>query len=57
MKDIDSIREDETEPFDPAEYIRDPDEAALYLNDAISSADPVVVAAAIDTVVRGLGRG
>lgn len=45
----------ETEPFDPAEYIRNPDEAALYLNDAMASGDPAVVAAALGTIARAHG--
>jgi probable addiction module antidote protein len=45
----------ETENFDPADYVRAPDEAALYLNDAISSGDPKVLAAALGTLARAKG--
>lgn len=45
----------ETEIFDPADYVRAPDEAALYLNDAISSGDPKVLAAALGTLARAKG--
>jgi probable addiction module antidote protein len=45
----------ETETFDPADYVRAPDEAALYLNDAISSGDPRVLAAALGTLARAKG--
>lgn len=55
MNNIDRMLDDETEPFDPAEYIRNPEEAALYLNDAIASGDPAVVAAAIGTIARAHG--
>lgn len=55
MKDINSTLEIETDPFDPAEYVRNPEEAAIYLNDAIESGDPAVVAAAVGTIARAHG--
>jgi probable addiction module antidote protein len=45
----------ETEPFDAADYIRDTEEAALYISDALQSGDAGEVAAAIGTVVRARG--
>lgn len=44
-----------TIPFDPAAYIRTTEEAALYLDDALQSGDPSVIAAALGTIVRGRG--
>ena len=45
----------ETMPFDPADYVRSDEEAALYISDALQSGDPSEVAAAIGTVVRARG--
>ena len=45
----------QTAPFDPANYIRDDDEAALYISDALKSGDAADVAAALGTVVRACG--
>ena len=45
----------ETQPFEPADYIRGPEEAAIYLNDAVASGDPAVVAAALGTIARARG--
>jgi probable addiction module antidote protein len=42
-------------PFDPADYVRSPEEAALYLSDALESGDPKVVAAALGVVARARG--
>ena len=45
----------ETEPFDAAAYIRDDDDAAFFLNDAMASGDPAVVAAALGVIARAHG--
>lgn len=45
----------ELHPFDPADYVRTPEEAALYLTDAMESGDPAVVAAALGTIARARG--
>jgi probable addiction module antidote protein len=45
----------ELEPFEPADYVRNAEEAALFLNDAIASGDPAVVAAALGTIARARG--
>lgn len=42
-------------PFDPADYVRSDEEAALYISDALQSGDPSEVAAAIGTVARARG--
>lgn len=47
----------ELEPFEPADYVRSTEEAALFLNDAIASGDPKVVAAALGTIARARGAG
>jgi probable addiction module antidote protein len=44
-----------TAPFDPAAYIRDDAEAALYVSDALQTGDAADVAAALGTVVRARG--
>ncbi len=44
-----------TAPFDPAEYIRDDAEAALYISDALKSGDAADVATALGTVARARG--
>ncbi len=44
-----------TEVFDPADYVRNEEEAALYISDALQSGDPNEVAAAIGTVARARG--
>lgn len=44
-----------TAPFDPADYIRDEDEAALYISDALKSGDAADVATALGTVARAHG--
>ena len=44
-----------TAPFDPADYIRDDDEAALYIGDALKSGDAAEVATALGTVARARG--
>ncbi|MEQ1689117.1 MAG: addiction module antidote protein [Sphingopyxis sp.] len=45
----------ETKPFDPADYIRDDEEAALYISDALKSGDAADVATALGTVARARG--
>lgn len=45
----------ETTPFDPADYIRDDTEAALYISDALKSGDAADVATALGTVARARG--
>jgi probable addiction module antidote protein len=42
-------------PFDPADFVRTPEEAALFLSDALDSGDPRVVAAALGVVARARG--
>jgi len=44
-----------TTPFDPAAYIGDAEDATIYLNDALESRDPAVIAAAIGTIARARG--
>ena len=44
-----------TYAFDLADYVRNPQEAALYLNDALSSGDPKVLTAALGTLARARG--
>lgn len=44
-----------TAPFDPADYIRDDDEAALYISDALKSGDAADVATALGSVARARG--
>ncbi|MFC4292679.1 addiction module antidote protein [Sphingorhabdus arenilitoris] len=45
----------ETKRFDPADYVRSDEEAALYISDALAGGDPSEVAAAIGTVARARG--
>ncbi|MEQ1509104.1 MAG: addiction module antidote protein [Sphingopyxis sp.] len=45
----------ETAPFDPADYIRDDEEAALYISDALKTGDAADVATALGTVARARG--
>lgn len=42
-------------PFDPAEYLDDPEEMAAYLEDALSSGDSRVFADAVGVVARARG--
>lgn len=44
-----------TTPFDSATYIRTPEEASLYLSDALESHDTSVIAAAVGTLARARG--
>ena len=44
-----------TTAFDPAIFIRDADDVATYLNDAFTSGDMAVIAAALGTVARARG--
>ena len=44
-----------TTPFDSAAYIRTPQEASLYLSDALESGDASVIAAALGTLARARG--
>ena len=44
-----------TAPFDPAAYIRTPEEASLFLTDALESHDASVIAAALGTLARARG--
>lgn len=44
-----------TTPFDPTEYIRTPEEAALYLSSALESHDAGVIAAALGDIARAAG--
>ena len=45
----------ETKPFDPADYIRDDEEAALFISDALKTGDAADVATALGTVARSRG--
>ena len=45
----------ETAPFDPADYVRDDAEAALYISDALKTGDAADVATALGTVARARG--
>lgn len=45
----------ETASFDPADYIRSDEEAALYISDALQSGDASEVATALGTVARARG--
>jgi probable addiction module antidote protein len=45
----------ETAPFDPADYVRDDKEAALYISDALKTGDAADVATALGTVARARG--
>jgi len=47
----------ETAPFDPADYVITPQDAAAYLTDAMASGDAAVVAAALGTIARAHGAG
>ena len=42
-------------PFDAAKYRDDPRAIAEYLNDALSTGDPVLIIKAIGDMVRALG--
>jgi len=44
-----------TTPFDSAAYIRTPEEASLFLSDALESHDASVIAAALGTLARARG--
>ena len=44
-----------TAPFDPADYVRDDKEAALYISDALKTGDAADVATALGTVARARG--
>jgi DNA-binding phage protein len=41
-----------TIPFDISAYIRTPEDASLYLSDALESGDASVIAAALGTLAR-----
>jgi probable addiction module antidote protein len=41
--------------FDPAAFIRDADDVAVYPNDAFASGDTAVIAAGLGTVARARG--
>lgn len=45
----------ETTPFEPAEYLDDPEAQAAYLADAFSDGDPSAVANALGVVARARG--
>jgi probable addiction module antidote protein len=45
----------ETAPFDSADYVRDDEEAALYISDALRRGDAADVATALGTVARARG--
>lgn len=45
----------DTAPFDPADYVRDDEEAALYISDALKTGDAADVATALGTVARARG--
>lgn len=45
----------ETKPFDPADYVRDDEEAALYISDALKTGDAADVATALGTIARARG--
>lgn len=44
-----------TKPFDPAEFIETPEDAAVFLSDALESGDPDVVASALGILARARG--
>ncbi len=44
-----------TTAFDPAAFIRDAEDVAVYLNDAFASGDTAVIAEALGTVARARG--
>jgi probable addiction module antidote protein len=44
-----------TRPFDPAEYLDDPEAIAAYMSDALESDDPAFVADALGVVARARG--
>lgn len=44
-----------TTPFDPADFINDDEDAIVFLNDALESGDPKVVASALGVIARARG--
>jgi probable addiction module antidote protein len=42
----------ETKPFDPAEYLDDPEAIAVYVTDALESGDPAFIKDALGVVAR-----
>lgn len=44
-----------TRPFDPAEYLDDPESVAAYMTDALESGDPAFVADALGVIARARG--
>jgi probable addiction module antidote protein len=44
-----------TKPFDPAEYLDDPEAIAAYMTDALDSDDPAFIADALGVVARARG--
>jgi probable addiction module antidote protein len=44
-----------TRPFDPAEYLDDPEAIAAYMSDALESEDPAFIADALGVVARARG--
>jgi probable addiction module antidote protein len=44
-----------TKPFDPAEYLDDPDAIAAYMSEALESEDPAFIADALGVVARAKG--
>jgi len=41
-----------TAPFDPGQFVETPEDAAIFLTDALESRDPAVVAAALGVLAR-----
>lgn len=45
----------DTKPFDPAEYLDDPEAIAAYLTEAFETGDPAFIADSIGVVARAVG--
>jgi probable addiction module antidote protein len=45
----------ESKPFDPAEYLDDPEAIAAYMTDALESGDPAFITDALGVVARARG--
>ncbi|MGA7524884.1 MAG: addiction module antidote protein [Acidobacteriaceae bacterium] len=46
-----------TKPFDPAEYLDDPESIAAYMTEALETGDPAFIADALGIVARARGMG
>lgn len=44
-----------TKPFDPAEYLDDPESIAAYMTEALETGDPAFVADALGVIARARG--